>query len=154
MEITFEVARLGESGLDYANPEKKYTLSAYPGESFSGLQLMCLMYAGFKRIAPDQDTGMDLNEPWITALGLFNIGNRVKNQDSYTKAFALGEELPPECKLDSRWFLKNLNRYPAKTLARRQSRCSPAGRKVTPSTYGLANSPPNSGSGFHCERIR
>jgi hypothetical protein len=53
MEITFEVARLGESGLDYANPEKKYTLSAYPGESFSGLQLMCLMYAGFKRIAPE-----------------------------------------------------------------------------------------------------
>ena len=73
-EITFEVARLGESGLDYANPEKKYTLSAYPGESFSGLQLMCLMYAGFKRIAPEQDTGMDLNEPWITALGLFNAG--------------------------------------------------------------------------------
>jgi hypothetical protein len=29
------------------------------------------MYAGFKRIAPDQDTGMDLNEPWITALELF-----------------------------------------------------------------------------------
>jgi hypothetical protein len=74
MEITFEVARLSESGLDYANPEKKYTLSAYPGESFSGLQLMCLMYAGFKRIAPEQDTGMDLNEPWITALKLFNAG--------------------------------------------------------------------------------
>ena len=52
--------------------EKKYTLSAYPGESFSGLQLMCLMYAGFKRIAPEQDTVMDLNEPWITALELFN----------------------------------------------------------------------------------
>ena len=31
------------------------------------------MYAGFKRIAPDQDTGMDLNEPWITALELFNV---------------------------------------------------------------------------------
>lgn len=43
MEITFEVARLGESGLDYANAEKKYTLAAYPGDSFSGLQLMCLM---------------------------------------------------------------------------------------------------------------
>ena len=71
MEITFEVARLGESGLDYSNPEKKYTLSAYPGESFSGLQLMCIMYAGFKRIAPEQETGMDLNEPWITALELF-----------------------------------------------------------------------------------
>jgi hypothetical protein len=32
------------------------------------------MYAGFKRIAPDQDTGMDLNEPWIPALELFNPG--------------------------------------------------------------------------------
>ena len=34
----------------------------------------CLMYAGFKRIAPEQDTGMDLNEPWIIALGLLNAG--------------------------------------------------------------------------------
>ena len=64
MEITFEVALLRESRLDYAKPKKKYTLSAYPGEYFSGLQLICLMYAGFKRIAPEQDTGMDLNEPW------------------------------------------------------------------------------------------
>jgi hypothetical protein len=32
------------------------------------------MYAGFKRIAPDQDTGMDLKEPWIAALELFNLG--------------------------------------------------------------------------------
>jgi hypothetical protein len=54
MEITFEVARLGKSGLDYANPEKKYTFSAYPGESFSGLQLMCLMYAGFNASLPSK----------------------------------------------------------------------------------------------------
>ena len=33
-----------------------------------------LVLLGFKRIAPDQDTGMDLNEPWVTALGLFNAG--------------------------------------------------------------------------------
>jgi len=33
-----------------------------------------LALAGFKRIAPEQDTGMDLNEPWITALELFNAG--------------------------------------------------------------------------------
>jgi hypothetical protein len=32
------------------------------------------MYARFKRIAPDQDNGMDLNAPWITALELFNTG--------------------------------------------------------------------------------
>ena len=34
------------------------------------------MYAEFKRIAPDQDAGMDLNEPWITALELFNSGKK------------------------------------------------------------------------------
>ena len=33
-----------------------------------------LALAGLKRIAPDQDTGMDLYEPWITALELFNAG--------------------------------------------------------------------------------
>ena len=38
----------------------------------------CLMYAGFKRIAPDQNTGMDLNEPWITALELFHVVSVLK----------------------------------------------------------------------------
>jgi len=28
------------------------------------------MLAEFKRIAPEKDTGMDLNKPWITALEL------------------------------------------------------------------------------------
>jgi hypothetical protein len=69
-----EIAQLGESGLDYASPEKKYSLTACPGESFSGHQLMCLMFAGFKRIAPDQDVGMDLNDPWVAALELFDAG--------------------------------------------------------------------------------
>jgi hypothetical protein len=52
-----------------SNSSRKKPHSAYPGESFSGLQLICLMYAGFKRIAPEQDTGMDLNDPWITLRG-------------------------------------------------------------------------------------
>ncbi len=47
-------------------------LGAELGEEI--LHLVSIMYAGFKRIAPDQDTGMDLNEPWITALELFNAG--------------------------------------------------------------------------------
>jgi hypothetical protein len=34
------------------------------------------MNARFKRIAPEQDTGMDLNAPWISALELFNAGER------------------------------------------------------------------------------
>jgi len=41
---------------------------------------MCLMYAGFKRIALEHDTGMDLNQPWITALELFNA---VKSSEDY-----------------------------------------------------------------------
>jgi hypothetical protein len=30
------------------------------------------MHAGFKRLAPEQDTGMDLDAPFLTALELFN----------------------------------------------------------------------------------
>ena len=35
---------------------------------------MCLMYAGFKRVAPEQDVGMDLDEPFLTALQLHESG--------------------------------------------------------------------------------
>ena len=31
-------------------------------------QLMCLMFAGFKRVAPEHDVGMDVEEPFLTAL--------------------------------------------------------------------------------------
>ena len=70
--IALEIAMLGRSGLDYADPEPKYTLRALPGENFSGHQLMCLMHAGFKRLAPEHDTGMDLDAPFLTALELFH----------------------------------------------------------------------------------
>jgi hypothetical protein len=73
-KIAFEVAMIGREGLDYASPEKKYRVRALPGEEFSGLQMMCLMHAGFKRLAPDQDTGMDLDEPFLAALEMFNQG--------------------------------------------------------------------------------
>ena len=63
-----EIALLGQSGLDYSSAEKQYRLQTLPGEAFSGLQLMCLMYVGFKDINPPLDTGMDLTEPYETAL--------------------------------------------------------------------------------------
>jgi hypothetical protein len=72
--IAFEIGMLGRSGLDYSSPEKKYTLRTLPGESFSGLHLMCLMHAGFKRIAPELDSGIDLEDPFLTALQLYNAG--------------------------------------------------------------------------------
>src|SRR5439155_4788 len=67
-DVAFEIALVGRRGLDYADPEEKYELKSIPNHKFSGLHLMCLMYAGFRRVAPDQDTGMDLDEPFLTAL--------------------------------------------------------------------------------------
>jgi len=72
-EIAFEVGLLGQKGLDYASPDKKYTLRTIPGESFSGLEMMCLMHAGFRRLAPDMETGMDLDEPFLVALEMFEL---------------------------------------------------------------------------------
>jgi len=57
--------------LDYASSEKKYTLQSIPGEQFSGLQLMCMMYVGFKDVKPTADVGMDLREPYEMALKLY-----------------------------------------------------------------------------------
>jgi len=70
-DITFEVAKVGQNGIDYASNDKKYTLRTVPDEAFTGLQLMCLMHAGLKRLAPDSDTGMDLDEPFLKALEMF-----------------------------------------------------------------------------------
>jgi hypothetical protein len=67
MEITFEVARLGESGLDYANPEKKYTLSAYPGESFSASRVFQQDYGSGNGAAGEV---VEINSGNILALAL------------------------------------------------------------------------------------
>jgi hypothetical protein len=40
----------------------------------SGFQLMCLMYAGFKRVAPEHEVQMDLNDPFLTALQMHKNG--------------------------------------------------------------------------------
>lgn len=58
-ELAFEISMVGRNGLDYASPDQKYNLQSLPDEKFSGLHLMCLMYAGFKRIAPEHDLHMD-----------------------------------------------------------------------------------------------
>ncbi|VGO19827.1 tetratricopeptide repeat protein [Pontiella sulfatireligans] len=73
-DIAFEVGVVGMNGLDYSDPEKKYKLKALPDETFSGLFLMCLMYAGFQRIAPGEDCGMDLHDAYLTALQMHQHG--------------------------------------------------------------------------------
>ncbi len=72
--VTLEIALLGRFGLDYASADEKYTLKSLPGEKFSGLRLMCLMYVGFKRLNPTLDPGMDLHDAYRAALTLHNAG--------------------------------------------------------------------------------
>jgi tetratricopeptide (TPR) repeat protein len=69
-EITFEIALKGRNGFDINNPDKKYTIHSLPGV-FTGLQLVSYMYVGFKKIAPEQDIGIDLAKEYEMALQLF-----------------------------------------------------------------------------------
>ncbi len=71
--IAFEIALKGQSGLDINYLEREYTLNALEG-SFTGLQLVCYMYAGFKRIEPSLDVGIDLSDEYAMALKVFTSG--------------------------------------------------------------------------------
>ena len=63
-DISFEIGMLGRHGLDINDPQETHVLRALPGRTFSALQLICIMYAGFKRIEPGMDIGVDLGEEW------------------------------------------------------------------------------------------
>lgn len=73
-DITFEIALKGQTGLDINNPNKTYTLNSIEGE-FTGLQLVCYMYAGFKRIEPSLDVGIDLSDEYSLAVQLYDSGD-------------------------------------------------------------------------------
>ena len=64
--IALEVALLGKKGLDVNGPAQKYRLKSLPGE-FSGLHLVCLMYVGFKIVAPEKNIGFDLSREYAAA---------------------------------------------------------------------------------------
>ena len=68
--VSFEIAMLGRTGLDVNDPARQYTLKSLPGER-SGLQLVCIMYAGMKVIAPEVDAGFDLAAEYEAAMSLF-----------------------------------------------------------------------------------
>jgi len=67
--ISFEIALKGRSGLDINDPQKKYQIISMPG-TFTGLQLVCYMYVGFRLIAPERDVGIDLSDEYSVALRL------------------------------------------------------------------------------------
>jgi hypothetical protein len=62
---------LGTAGIDYTKADRRYSLKSIPAEQFSGLQLLCLMYVGFKKIDPTLDTRLDFKDAYEMALKLF-----------------------------------------------------------------------------------
>ena len=61
---------LGPKGLSVADPSGKYTLRSLPG-NFSGLQLLCIEYVGFKIIDPSVDIGFDIAAEYEEARRLY-----------------------------------------------------------------------------------
>lgn len=72
-QIAGEIALLGQTGIDYTTSERKYTLRFLPGEQFSGLQLLALMFTGFKQIDPSLDTGMPFDAAYEQARRLYEL---------------------------------------------------------------------------------
>lgn len=69
-EIIFEIGMKGRLGLDVNDPQRIYRIRSLPGE-FTGLHLVCLLYAGFQQIDPSVDIGFDLSAEYHTARRLF-----------------------------------------------------------------------------------
>jgi tetratricopeptide (TPR) repeat protein len=69
--ISSEIGLKGQKGLDINDPSKKYKLNSIEGE-FTGFELLCMMYVGFKNIAPNLEVGIDLSEEYDTAISMFN----------------------------------------------------------------------------------
>lgn len=69
--LVAEAAMAGQSGVNFSDPEPTHSLASLPGEKLSGLELMCILYAGLKKFSPDMpdsEIGMDLAEEYRTAL--------------------------------------------------------------------------------------
>lgn len=69
--VALETATLGHSGLDVNNPDKSYQLRSIPG-NYTGLNVVCIMYAALQQVAPSQSVGFDIKAEYEVALTLFN----------------------------------------------------------------------------------
>lgn len=70
-QIALEIALLGQGGFDYTSTDRVYTLKSIPGEEFSGLYLMALMYVAFQRVNPSLDLPLPFADAYRQALALF-----------------------------------------------------------------------------------
>jgi hypothetical protein len=65
--VISEISILGMNGIDHTTVGKNYAIKVYPGEAFTGLHLLCLMYVGFKLYDPKVDCGLDFAEAYELA---------------------------------------------------------------------------------------
>ena len=75
--LVVETAFAGQNGIDFTDPTPAHHLDSLPGEPVSGLEIMCILYAGMKRInpgMPDAEIGMDLAAEYATALEMRGEG--------------------------------------------------------------------------------
>lgn len=68
-DLGFEIAILGQSGLDINDPSKQYSIRSLPG-TFSGLHLVSIMYAAFQQFAPGEDVGIDFSAEYESAISM------------------------------------------------------------------------------------
>jgi hypothetical protein len=68
-DLGFEIAVLGQSGLDINDPAKQYSIRSLPGK-FSGLHLVSIMYAAFQQFAPSEDVGIDFSAEYEAAISM------------------------------------------------------------------------------------
>jgi hypothetical protein len=77
LDLIHEIGTLAETGISYSDDSKLHRLKSIPGQTFTGLRLRCLLYAGIRRALPaESETGMDLNDEFATALDLYHAGRQ------------------------------------------------------------------------------
>jgi len=68
-QIALEIAVLGRSGLDINDPDSKYKLKTLPG-TYSGLNLLAIMYSAFHQIDPKMEVGADFSAEYAAAINM------------------------------------------------------------------------------------
>jgi Flp pilus assembly protein TadD len=65
---TAEAAMAGQGGLDYSSTVARHRVPAFKSEPLSGLEVMCVLYAGLKRLDPTRPVEIDLHAAYEKAL--------------------------------------------------------------------------------------
>ena len=104
-KIGFEVGTLGMKGFDANDSTQKYQIRSVPGR-FSGLHMVCLMYAAFKITDPTADIGFDHEVEYATANQMSETGEipeRVSAKPTHRKIHDVSRNPATTDRSLSRW---------------------------------------------------